>query len=73
MDVYAQLEQRAQRSHGTAFDRIVRAAREQLEGRAQLLTTTQTFGLPQRKSPDLQGFFNSGGGIRTRDLRVMRC
>jgi hypothetical protein len=31
MDVYAQLEQRAARSHGAAFDRIVRAAREQLE------------------------------------------
>jgi hypothetical protein len=31
MDVYAQLEQRAARSHGTSFDRIVRRAREQLE------------------------------------------
>ena len=25
----------------------------------------------QRKSPDFQGFSSSGGGIRTRDLRVM--
>ena len=32
MDVYAQLEQRAQRSHGTSFDRLVRTAREQLHG-----------------------------------------
>jgi len=30
MDVYAQLEQRAARSHGTSFDRLVRQAREQL-------------------------------------------
>src|SRR4051812_23836860 len=32
MDVYAQLEQRIQRSHGTEFDRLVRSAREQLHG-----------------------------------------
>jgi hypothetical protein len=29
MDVYAQLEQRAKRSHGTSFDRLVRQAHEQ--------------------------------------------
>jgi integrase len=28
MDVYAQLEQRAKRSHGTSFDRLVSQARE---------------------------------------------
>jgi integrase len=32
MDVYAQLEQRVDRSHGTSFDRLVRAAREQVDG-----------------------------------------
>jgi Phage integrase family len=32
MDVYAQLEQRMDRSHGTSFDRLVRKAREQLDG-----------------------------------------
>jgi integrase len=32
LDVYAQLEQRIQRTHGTAFDRLVREAREQLHG-----------------------------------------
>jgi hypothetical protein len=32
MDVYAQLEQRVERSHGTSFDRLVRAAREQSFG-----------------------------------------
>jgi DNA-directed RNA polymerase specialized sigma24 family protein len=32
LDVYAQLEQRLQRSHGTEFDRLVRNAREQLHG-----------------------------------------
>lgn len=30
MDVYAQLEQRAKRSHGTSFDRLVTEAREQV-------------------------------------------
>jgi integrase len=32
MDVYAQLEQRADRSHGQSFDRLVRKAREQVAG-----------------------------------------
>ena len=32
LDVYAQLEQRIQRSHGTEFDRLVRHACEQLHG-----------------------------------------
>jgi integrase len=32
MDVYAQLEQRVDRSHGTSFDRLVRTAREQVAG-----------------------------------------
>ena len=32
MDVYAQLQQRADRSHGTSFDRLVRKARGQLAG-----------------------------------------
>jgi integrase len=31
MDVYAQLEQRAKRSHGTSFDRLLSEAREQIE------------------------------------------
>ena len=30
LDVYAQLEQRVDRSHGTSFDRLIRAAREQV-------------------------------------------
>jgi hypothetical protein len=30
MDVYAQLQQRAKRSHGASFDRLVQKAREQL-------------------------------------------
>jgi len=53
MDVYAQLEQRAQRSHGTAFDRIVRTAREQLEGRSAPSTTLKhwaTIG-PRSENP----------------------
>ena len=32
MDVYAQLEQRVDRSHGESFDRLVRKAREQTAG-----------------------------------------
>lgn len=32
LDVYAQLEQRAERHHGASFDRLVRRAREQLHG-----------------------------------------
>ena len=32
MDVYAQLEQRVERSHGTSFDRLVRVARDQAIG-----------------------------------------
>jgi hypothetical protein len=32
MDVYAQLEQRVERSHGTNFDRLLREAREQSNG-----------------------------------------
>jgi integrase len=32
MDVYAQLEQRVDRSHGESFDRLVRRAREQTAG-----------------------------------------
>jgi integrase len=32
MDVYAQLEQRVDRSHGESFDRLVRAARKQTAG-----------------------------------------
>jgi integrase len=31
-DVYAQLQQRAQRQHGEAFDALVRRARERLNG-----------------------------------------
>ena len=33
LDVYAQLEQRVERSHGTAFDSLVRNARDQLRAR----------------------------------------
>jgi hypothetical protein len=32
MDVYAQLQQRVDRQHGTNFDRLVRKARKQLAG-----------------------------------------
>jgi hypothetical protein len=35
LDVYAQLEQRADRSHGTSFDGLIRRAREELKGVAQ--------------------------------------
>jgi len=32
LDVYAQLQQRVKRAHGTAFDQLVRQARDQLHG-----------------------------------------
>ena len=32
LDVYAQLEQRVDRSHGTSFDRLISQARDQLDG-----------------------------------------
>jgi integrase len=35
LDVYAQLEQRVDRSHGTSFDDLIRRAREELKGVAQ--------------------------------------
>jgi Phage integrase family len=35
LDVYAQLEQRVDRSHGTSFDGLIRRAREELKGVAQ--------------------------------------
>ncbi len=38
LDVYAQLQQRVKRSHGTAFDRLVRQAREELRADHQLDT-----------------------------------
>jgi hypothetical protein len=34
MEVYAQLQQRAERQHGEAFDALVRRARERLYGTA---------------------------------------
>src|SRR3954451_14028538 len=37
LDVYAQLEQRVHRSHGTAFDELLRAAKRQLAD-AELVT-----------------------------------
>ena len=35
MDVYAQLQQRADREHGRAFDALVRQARERLYGASE--------------------------------------
>jgi hypothetical protein len=37
LDVYAQLEQRVDRQHGTSFDLLIRRAREELRGVAQSL------------------------------------
>jgi integrase len=41
MDVYAQLEQRAKRSHGTNFDRLIRDARSQIEDPSTTPTAPQ--------------------------------
>jgi len=50
MDVYAQLEQRVDRSHGESFDRLVRRARE------------QTAGIAPAVAPAEDGFAGKGSG-----------
>jgi len=47
MDVYAQLEQRAKRSHGTSFDRLLAEAREQIE----VLSVCGSAGPPLHTTP----------------------
>jgi len=49
MDVYAQLEQRVDRSHGTAFDELVRSARGQEPDDVR-----DTFGTPDPKTPPIE-------------------
>jgi integrase len=39
LDVYAQLEQRVDRKHGTSFDRLIRRARESVSGSRRPMTT----------------------------------
>ena len=46
LDVYAQLEQRVERSHGTSFDALLRGANDRLRA-----VDWATFGPPTRKSP----------------------
>lgn len=46
MDVYAQLEQRAKRSHGTSFDRLLAEAREQIEA----LPRSEPAGAPRHRT-----------------------
>jgi hypothetical protein len=41
LDVYAQLEQRVDRQHGTSFDLLIRRAREELKGVARSPTTSR--------------------------------
>ena len=49
LDVYAQLEQRVDRSHGTSFDRLIRKAREQIADLAPL-DEVATIGPRRRKT-----------------------
>jgi len=51
MDVYAQLEQRVDRRHGTSFDRLVRRAREQVDGLS--IDSNGTLNWP-RKGPEAE-------------------
>jgi hypothetical protein len=44
LDVYAQLQQRVKRAHGTAFDQLVRQARDQLHGSQPTLATQSCVG-----------------------------
>jgi hypothetical protein len=49
LDVYAQLEQRVDRSHGTAFDELVRRARGQKPDDVR-----DTFGTPDPQTPPIE-------------------
>jgi integrase len=56
LDVYAQLQQRVKRQHGTAFDRLVRRAREQLKGtEAVRAADLQAEPDPTRDTQELHG------------------
>jgi integrase len=56
LDVYAQLQQRVKRQHGTAFDRLVRRAREQLKGTEAVHTADlQAEPDPTRDTHELHG------------------
>src|SRR4051812_21610346 len=82
MDVYAQLQQRAQREHGMAFDTLVRQARERLYGAtgtpepASLGTAlgtglehgTSTLAQAPRPKPDSDA--DGAAGDVTRDVRT---
>jgi integrase len=60
MDVYAQMEQRAKRSHGASFDRLVNEAREQVKALplteptetrpAETASKRRQQGVPSRRS-----------------------
>jgi integrase len=53
MDVYAQLQQRAERSHGEAFDALVRRARERLYGAVEDADDGREDGGADRSLEDL--------------------
>jgi len=54
MDVYAQLQQRAQREHGKAFDALVRNARGRLYGGVAEADEQANRGIPpNRRLEDL--------------------
>jgi Phage integrase family len=60
MDVYAQLEQRVKRSHGTSFDRLVRQARKLRGGDETAVEAAQL--APKRHRPPDRRF----GSVKTR-------
>ncbi len=69
LDVYAQLEQRVDRSHGVSFDLLVRKAREQVAGLSlkadgasigpRLGHDGQNSGKPTTRTPDQPGLENA--------------
>jgi len=73
MDVYAQLEQRVDRSHGTNFDALVRKAREQSHG---VDLTSETGGFWYRSGSDPQdwhvGAQNEADGAKEKDADLQR-
>jgi Phage integrase family len=85
MDVYAQLEQRVDRSHGTSFDRLMRRAREQVasftldpdegfngrRGRKSARRARFRTSRPSPQTCSLAGQKKNGeGGNRTHDTTI---
>jgi hypothetical protein len=52
IDVYAQLEQRGDRSHGTQFDALLRSAKDRLHGPEKVTKRSQAQALPVNQTSE---------------------